>query len=128
MIETGAHFTTFPVEGWHDCGKQETVLATNKFLLDRGSGSTSRILLENSIIIQPCHIGEGAKINNSVIGPYATVAEDSEVSDSIIRNTIIGSGAIVEQVVIEGSLIGSRARLLGSFSSLSIGDSSDIQL
>jgi glucose-1-phosphate thymidylyltransferase len=30
MIEHGAEFTTFSVEGWYDCGKTETLLETNR--------------------------------------------------------------------------------------------------
>ena len=31
MIDKGEKFTTFPVEGWYDCGKPETLLSTNLY-------------------------------------------------------------------------------------------------
>jgi glucose-1-phosphate thymidylyltransferase len=128
MIETGSEFTTFKVEGWHDCGKQETVLATNKFLLERGSGDSEGGKREGSVVIQPCHIGKGVTLKGSVIGPYTTIADGSTVSDSIVKNTIIGSDANVSGAVLQDSLIGSRATLASSFSVLSIGDSSEVKL
>lgn len=128
MIDNGSEFTTFGVEGWHDCGKQDTVLATNRFLLDRGSGNRKPAHAENSVIVQPCHIGEGAKLTNCVIGPYATISNGSEISDSVIKNTIVGADAKVRGVVMEDSLVGSGALLTGAFSSLSIGDNSEVRL
>jgi len=38
MINYGEKGSTFPVEGWYDCGKPETLLSTNKFLLDKKAG------------------------------------------------------------------------------------------
>lgn len=35
MIEKGEKITTFPVEGWYDCGKPETLLSTNQYLLSK---------------------------------------------------------------------------------------------
>jgi len=32
MINYGEKVLTFPVDGWYDCGKPETLLSTNKFL------------------------------------------------------------------------------------------------
>lgn len=128
MIETGSEFTTFKVEGWHDCGKQETVLATNKFLLERGTGDNNGGQKSNSVIIQPCHIGTGVTINNSVIGPYTTIADGSVISYSVIKNTIIGNNAKVTEAVISDSLIGSGASFKSSSTTLSIGDNSEVQL
>jgi len=34
MIERGERMTTFGIEGWFDCGKPETLLETNRHLLD----------------------------------------------------------------------------------------------
>src|SRR3972149_1712943 len=33
MLRDGVKMTSFPVEGWYDCGKAETLLATNRILL-----------------------------------------------------------------------------------------------
>jgi len=55
MIDKGEVIKTFPVEGWYDCGKPETLLSTNKFLLDKYGSNKS---LTNSYVIDPVFIGE----------------------------------------------------------------------
>ena len=66
MIDRGEPFTTFPVEGWYDCGKPETLLATNRHLLSQQSAA---LTLEGCIINPPVHIAPGARVSNSIIGP-----------------------------------------------------------
>ncbi len=41
MIEGGEKFTVFPVHGWYDCGKPETLLSTNEILLQKGDQQNS---------------------------------------------------------------------------------------
>ena len=82
MLEDGEKMETFPVEGWHDCGKKETMLATNQFLLERYK---NKYKIDGNIINEPSFIGENVKLENSIIGPYASIADGSEVKDSIIK-------------------------------------------
>ena len=35
MVQNGETLTTFPVAGWYDCGKTETLLETNRILLSK---------------------------------------------------------------------------------------------
>jgi len=124
MIEKGETIKTFPVEGWYDCGKPETLLSTNQFLLSK-NGSNKKI--ESVVINNPVYISEKAKVENSVIGPYTTIAENCEVSNCIIRNSIINSGAVVQNSILENSIIGSGALIKGTFKKLNAGDSSEIE-
>ena len=39
MIERGEQMKPFPVEGWFDCGKPETLLSTNQHLLEFSAGA-----------------------------------------------------------------------------------------
>lgn len=124
MIEKGEIIKTFPVEGWYDCGKPETVLSTNRFLLSK-NGSNRKI--ENVVINDPVYISDKAKVKNSVIGPFTTIADNCEVSDCIIKNSIINSGAVVEKSILENSIIGSDALIKGTYKKLNAGDSSEIE-
>ena len=124
MIERNEKVTTFQVEGWYDCGKPETLLDTNKFLLSQ-NGSNRKI--EGSVINDPVFIHEEAIVENCVIGPFTTIAEGCVVRNSIIRNSIISSGANVEKSMLENSIIGSSAVIKGSFQKLNAGDSSEIE-
>ena len=124
MIEKGENINTFPVEGWYDCGKPETVLSTNQFLLSK-NGSNRK--MENVVINDPVYISKNAKVKNSVIGPYTTIADNCDVSDCIIKNSIINSGAVVQKSILEDSIIGSDALIKGTFKKLNAGDSSEIE-
>jgi glucose-1-phosphate thymidylyltransferase len=123
MIDMGEKITTFPVEGWYDCGKPETLLSTNQYLLDLKSVSKK---FDNVVINHPVFIAEDAQIENSVIGPYTTVDKECRITDSIIKNSIIGSNAVVNKSMLENSLIGNNSIINGSFHRLNSGDSSEV--
>jgi glucose-1-phosphate thymidylyltransferase len=123
MIEKGAEFSTTNVEGWFDCGKPETLLNTNRFLLDRKPPSRQ---FPDSIIIPPSFIAETAVIERSVIGPYASVADGAVVKNSIVRDSIISNYAKVQSSLLEQSIIGNEAEVKGHFNRLNVGDSSQI--
>jgi glucose-1-phosphate thymidylyltransferase len=123
MRAGGERITTFTVDGWYDCGKPETLLATNRHLLDGRSPGTS---IPGVVIVPPVFIAPDAKITDSVIGPYATIAEKAQVSDSIIRNSIVSEEAAVHRALLENSIVGTNAMVTGSFKKINIGDSSEI--
>jgi glucose-1-phosphate thymidylyltransferase len=123
MIDMGEKITIFPVEGWYDCGKPETLLATNKYLLDLKSVCKH---FDNVVIKHPVFIADDAQIENSVIGPYTTIDKGVKISECIIRNSIIGSKAIVNKIMLEDSLIGNNSIINGSLHKLNSGDSSEL--
>lgn len=123
MIEKGEKLTTFPVEGWYDCGKPETLLSTNQYLLSKRDNGRE---IESVVIKKPVYIADDAVIKNSVIGPYTTIASGSVIEDSIIRNSLIGSGAKVTKAMLENSIIGDNSVIQGSFKRLNSGNSTEI--
>ncbi|MFH1589150.1 MAG: sugar phosphate nucleotidyltransferase [archaeon] len=125
MIERGAKFKAERVTYWEDCGQPETLLATNKFLLKRMPIKKYKGL-SKSMIITPVFIGEGVKIENSIIGPYVSIAKNASIKNSIVKNSIIGENSIVENTQITESLIGEYAVLKGSYEKFNIGNDSQI--
>jgi glucose-1-phosphate thymidylyltransferase len=123
MIDLGEKITTFPVEGWYDCGKPETLLSTNQYLLDLKSVCKH---YDNVVINHPVFIADDAQIENSVIGPYTTIDKGCKISECIIKNSIIGSKAIVSKIMLEDSLIGNNSIINGSLHKLNSGDSSEL--
>ncbi|HPD33087.1 MAG TPA: sugar phosphate nucleotidyltransferase [Candidatus Kapabacteria bacterium] len=123
MIEQGEKFTTFNVEGWYDCGKPETLLETNRFLLEK---IAKDLTIEGSVVIQPSYVSKNATIEHSVIGPYASIADNAIVKDSIVRDSIISYGADVENTMLDESIIGNEALVNGVFQKLNVGESSTI--
>jgi glucose-1-phosphate thymidylyltransferase len=130
MIENGIRFNAFRVANWFDCGKKETLLATNAILLrEMKETQNSRINAgEGTVIIPPVHIADGCNIRNSIIGPNVTIGEHTNVDASIIRDSIIGSYAELKEVVLHSSIIGSDAFVRGMSQSLNIGDNTEIDL
>ena len=124
MIEAGEKITTFPVEGWYDCGKPETLLSTNQFLLERKSFSKD---YPNVVINNPVYISKDAVVENSVIGPYTTIDAGCNVTNCIIKNSIIGLNAQVSKSLLENSIIGNNSLVNGIFKRLNSGDSSEVE-
>lgn len=123
MLKHGCEMTTFNVDGWYDCGKKETLLETNRYLLTQIKTVNGR---KDAIIIPPVYIAPSAKISNSVIGPYVSVAEDAVIESSIVKDSIISSKAEVKHCLLESSLIGNSSSYTGHYHKLNLGDSSEI--
>ena len=123
MIQDGEKISTFPVEGWYDCGKPETLLSTNQYLLDVKSSCRK---FDNVVVNQPVFIADDADISNSIVGPYATIDSGCKIEESIIKNSIVGSNAQVSKSLLENSIIGNNSVVRGIFKRLNSGDSSEI--
>jgi glucose-1-phosphate thymidylyltransferase len=122
-MERGERIKTFPVEGWYDCGKPETLLSTNRHLLDKQQATYT---LDGVVVVPPVYISSKAKISHSVIGPYATIAANTVVADSVIRNSIVSEDAQVFRSLLDNSIIGNHAMVKGGFKRINVGDSSEI--
>jgi glucose-1-phosphate thymidylyltransferase len=125
MIDLDEPFTTFPVQGWYDCGKPETLLATNRILLQKNSQEQQR---KGCIINPPVYISESACINNAIIGPNVSIAENAIINDAIITNSIIGEKSQVTDIMLDQSIIGSNAVVSSSGHQMNIGDFSEIRM
>lgn len=133
MLDRGEPMRTFLIDGWYDCGKPETMLTTNQDLLDRLSqGSADHTSLSqrypSSIFILPVAVSPDAKIDNCIVGPHVSVSAHTVLSDSILRNTIIGENSEVRSIILEDSIISDNAKVAGNRFRLNVGDSSEILL
>lgn len=125
MLEAGVAMETFPVDGWYDCGKRETLLQTNRDLLELEG---REVQIEGTIVIPPVAVDPGAVVEHSVIGPYVTIAAGARIEDSVVRNSIVNEGAQVSRMLLEASVVGEDAVVEGTFRHLNVGDSSEILL
>jgi glucose-1-phosphate thymidylyltransferase len=123
MIEDGIEFMPHAVDGWYDCGKRETLISTNRHLLEKMRPDGMR---EGSVIIPPSYIAPTAVVEGSIIGPYVSISDRAVIRNSIIKNSIIGYEAEVRNAGLTDSLIGHRAVVFGDFRSLNVGDSSEV--
>lgn len=125
MIESGENVSTFPVTEWFDCGKPDTLLATNRHLLDRKINCTSDVH-DAALVHQPVYIHPSAVLERAVVGPYATIGKGAIVRDAMVRDCVLGEGAHVERALIHGSLVGNNSAIIGEFQRYNLGDSSEI--
>ncbi|MBL7057247.1 NTP transferase domain-containing protein [Candidatus Woesearchaeota archaeon] len=126
MIKRGTKFLAEKVHIWEDCGKRETILKTNRYLLDKMHNNKKYDNITGSLIIKPVSIEDGVEIKNSIIGPYVSIAKDAKIKDSVVKDCIIGKGAVVNAAQLKESLIGDYAVVKGFYKRLNVGDNSEI--
>lgn len=128
MIGKKEKMKTFYVDGWLDCGKPETLLETNRYLLNKNdkSNKINPDKFLNTKIIRPVFIGKNVRIENSVIGPYATINDYSDIKNSIIRDSILDKYCIVENCSLKNSLMGEGSSVKRDSLKISIGNYSEI--
>jgi len=126
MLKRGVKMRVQKVDVWQDCGKVETVLETNRYLLSHGHDTGAQGASDSCVVIPPVNIHATARIRNSVIGPFATIAAGCQVEDSIIQDSILDEGATVRGALLKQSLIGRDARLTGRFRTFNIGEASEV--
>jgi glucose-1-phosphate thymidylyltransferase len=127
MVNRGYRLKTFPVSSWYDCGHHESLLETNRVLLDEKEDIDQVYQIKDSVVIQPVAIGDNVRIINSVVGPHASIASDSIIENSIISDSVIGSRSHLSKVNLQRSIVGDDASVHGKHNSLNIGEMSSIE-
>ncbi len=127
MLQKGTIFKSFKVAHWFDCGKKESILETNATLLKKLGGNVPAAHdYKDTIIIEPVSIAPGCSISNAIIGPNVSIGPNTTITQSIIRDSIVGGFTHLHEVVLDNSLIGSDANVKGLSRSLNIGDNTEI--
>lgn len=123
MVEQGETLTTFPILGWYDCGKTETLLETNRVLLEKRVSSPAP---PGTVVIPPVAIAEGAVIERSIVGPHVSIGTGARLRNTAVRNTIVYENATLEDILLEDSVVGEHAVVRGRFDRMNVGDSSEV--
>lgn len=130
LIEHGYSVRYGMVQGWwKDTGRTEDILDANRLILDLiqtenhgtiESGTITghvkigknTIIRNNSAIIGPVIIGNDCIISGSTIGPYTSIGNASQITESQVSNSIVMEGGRIEQAgIISESLIGKNVTL-----------------
>ena len=125
MIKEGWKARALFVEGWHDCGKLETLLESNRELLKKRGGRSARC--KDCEIVEPVYIGEDVKIENSKIGPFVSIGPGSTIRDSSVEDSIIHDGTTIESSRLFQSIIGKGAWVRDFQGTLILGDLSRVE-
>ena len=124
MVKGGHRLKPVPIEGWYDCGKPETLLETNRYILDKKKFSPKA---KNSLIIPPVYISPTARVENSIVGPYASIGDGARIDTSIISDSIVNENAFISNMNLSGSLVGPSANVTGRRDQLNVGENSEIK-
>jgi len=124
LLARGEELHPFPVTGWYDCGKTETLLETNRKLLDQLAKPVSR---EGVLILPPVALDPTAEVHRAVVGPHVSVGPRAQVRNAVVRDSIVNEGARVEDILLEGSVVGENAMVRGAYQRLNVGDSSEVE-
>lgn len=132
MKQKGIKFTPGKVTEWLDCGNKDATVYTNQRVLEFDKGKSTlkgkNIVTENSIIIEPCFIGDNVTIKNSIVGPHASIGSDCKLSDVIVKNSIVQSNTKLYNTVISNSMIGEGAEVKGKTLDISMSDYTTLSL
>jgi glucose-1-phosphate thymidylyltransferase len=128
MIERGHRIRPFTVDAWYDCGKTETLLETNRDLLELAGARSVPPPREGVVFVPPVAIDPSAVIERAIVGPHVSIASRAVVRDSIVLNSIVNGDAVVEHILLEGSVIGDNAHVRGNYRHLNVGDSSEVRM
>lgn len=129
MKQKGVKFSPGKVDEWLDCGNKNATVYTNQrvleFIKDQHIVSKSASI-ENSVVIEPCYIGENAVVKNSVVGPHVSIGDNTYIENSIINNSIIQTNSILKGVTYTNSMIGNFTSISKQLNECSIGDYNDL--
>ena len=129
MQKKGLKFAPGQVIEWLDCGNKNATVSTHGRWLELGATAFKEnrdFESVNSLVIEPCYIGKGVKLNSSIVGPNVSIAEGTTITDSIIKNSIIQKNTKIRNSVIGNSMIGNSVEIENQKQDLSVGDFSTI--
>jgi glucose-1-phosphate thymidylyltransferase len=126
MIDKGAKIRVIDVEGWYDAGKIDTLLETNRVMLEKGHARKPQVT-DGSTIIDPVYIEDDVVLKGAKIGPNVSIGRGSVIEKSELRDTLVGSNTKIVGSVIENSLIGDSALVEGVRGELTLSDHSEVR-
>lgn len=127
MIDHGAKIKVVDVEGWYDAGQLETLLDTNRTMLEKGRARRPAQLGEGATIVEPVYIEDGVTIEHATVGPNVSLGAGSIVRHSVVRDAVIGDKAVIEHAQLHETFLGDHVVVHGVTGALNVGDHSEIR-
>jgi glucose-1-phosphate thymidylyltransferase len=127
MIDRGAKIRVVDVEGWYDAGQIETLLDTNRVMLEKGRARRPTSLGAGATVVDPVYIEEGVTIRDSTVGPNVSISAGTVVEGSTLRDTIVGAQARVVNARLTRSLLGDAVKVDGLSGTVTLGDHSEVR-
>lgn len=126
MKQKGTKFMPGQVTEWLDCGNKNATVYTNQRVLEFDKGKAhlkgKNIKNTNSIIIEPCFIGDNVELKDSIVGPHVSIGANGKITNSILKNSIIQTDVKITNSNITNSMLGIGAEVNGKPIDISISD------
>lgn len=115
MVDRGKKLVVGEVTGWYDCGKVDTLLETNRHLLEQGRARRPppKTLPKGVNIEDPVYIEDGVRLADCTIGPNVSLGAGSSVTGSTVVNSILGNNVRIQGATVEDSLVGDDQAIEG---------------
>ncbi len=130
LKKRGVQFKPGEVEEWLDCGNKKATVDTNRRYLEFIKDQKlihETVELVDSVIIDPVYLGAGVKVTNSVIGPHVSIGNGAVISESIVKNSIIGDHTRVANTNMTNSMVGKFVIFQNTPMDVSIGDYNEVE-
>jgi glucose-1-phosphate thymidylyltransferase len=127
MIDKGAKIRVIDVEGWYDAGKLDTLLTTNRVILEKGAARRPKSA-DGSKIFDPVYIEDDVTIRNSRIGPNVSLGAGTTVDGAVLKDTIVGSRTRIIRSTLSNSLVGDEAVIEGVKGEVTVSDHSEVRV
>lgn len=127
MIDKGAKIRVVDVEGWYDAGQLETLLDTNRVMLEKGRARRPDTLGEGATIVEPVYIEDGCTIEHATVGPNVSLGAGSTVRHATLRDTVAGDKVHISHSTLHDSFLGDQVVVEGVKGRLTAGDHSEIR-
>jgi glucose-1-phosphate thymidylyltransferase len=126
MIDRGAKIRVEPVEGWYDAGQVDTLLETNRHLLENAGRALDPEGGTNVRVHRPVRVAEGVTLENVEIGPNVTIESGSVLRNVRVTDAIIGAKTTIEDATLRRSLIGDHVKIRAFSGEANVGDHSEL--
>jgi glucose-1-phosphate thymidylyltransferase len=127
MIDKGAKIRVVDVEGWYDAGQLETLLDTNRVMLEKGRARRPATLGKGATIVEPVYIEDGCTIEHATVGPNVSLGAGSTVRHATVRDTVAGDKVHISHASLHDSFLGDQVVVEGVKGRLTAGDHSEIR-
>lgn len=127
MIDHGAKIRVVDVAGWYDAGQLETLLDTNRTMLEKGRARRPDALGAGATIVEPVYVEDGCTIEHSTVGPNVSLGAGSTIRHSTVVNAVIGEQTLIEHAHVHDAFLGDRVVVKGVSGRMNLGDDSDIR-
>ena len=127
MIDKGAKLKVVDVEGWYDAGKLDTLLETNKIVLEKGAARRPKNVEASVTIHDPVYVEDDVTLTNATIGPNVTLGKGSRVEGSTLTDTIVGSRCTIKRSTLHNSLIGDDVVVEGLRGEVTLSDHAEVR-